>query len=153
MAYDLATVLPQLLPRAIAWAEVRSAEVLGKGIVLTPEGLALARAVGVSQPEQTRISLVDRLPLPEDPELREAALQSGLLGPGMIGITFGYAIYICKGHATNRLLSHECRHVYQYEAAGSIASYLPLYLEQIVTHGYEHAPFEIDARSYEREVP
>ena len=146
MVFDLATVLPQLLPRAIEWAEVRSAEVLGKGVVLPPDRLALARAVGVVQPEKIRVSLVDRLPLPEDPELREAAIQSGLLGPDMVGITFGYAIYMCKGHATNRLLSHECRHVYQYEVAGSIASFLPLYLQQIVSHGYKQAPFEVDAR-------
>jgi hypothetical protein len=40
------------------------------------------------------------------------------------------------------LLSHECRHVYQYEAAGSIAAFLPVYLQQIATVGYESAPFD-----------
>ena len=152
MTFDLAAVLPQFLPRAIAWAEAKSDEVLKEGKPLSIEGLALARAVGVARPELIRVSLVESLPLPEDPELREAALQSGLLGPNMVGISFGHAIYICNGHATNRLLSHECRHVYQYETAGSIAAFLPLYLDQIITYGYEQAPLEIDARNHERNV-
>ena len=153
MAFDLAAALPQLLPRAIAWAEAKSAEVCSGGIALGPVSLVLARAVGVARPEQIRVSLVDQLPLPADLELRAAALQSGLLGPGMVGLTFGYGIYMCNGHATNRLLSHECRHVYQYEAAGSIASFLPVYLTQIVTLGYAQAPLEVDARNHERDVP
>jgi hypothetical protein len=48
-----------------------------------------------------------------------------------------------------QLLSHECRHVYQYEAAGSIAAFLPVYIEQIVEFGYDDAPFEQDARHHE----
>lgn len=38
---------------------------------------------------------------------------------------------------------------HQYEQAGSIAAFLPRYLQQIVTVGYNNAPFEIDARSHE----
>jgi len=80
----------------------------------------------------------------------QAALGTGLLGPGMVGLTLGYGVYICRGHGTVRLLSHEFRHVYQYERAGSIAAFLPVYLHQIATVGYYNAPFEIDARAHER---
>jgi hypothetical protein len=153
MTFDLAELLPRILPRAIAWAESRSAEILAEGFSLKSSGLTLARAVGVVSPERIRIKVVDRLPLPEDEELREAALETGLLGPNMVGLTLGYGVYTCDGHLTIRLLSHECRHVYQYESAGSIAVYLPVYLGQIVTHGYEQAPFEVDARNHERDVP
>jgi hypothetical protein len=48
-----------------------------------------------------------------------------------------------------RLLSHECRHVHQYEAHGSIAAFLPVYLEQIATVGYRNSPLEQDARAHE----
>jgi hypothetical protein len=41
--------------------------------------------------------------------------------------------------------------VYQYERAGSIGSFLPAYLREIVTHGYANAPSEIDARAHERD--
>jgi hypothetical protein len=53
------------------------------------------------------------------------------------------------GYGTPRLISHEFRHVAQYEVAGSIEAFLPVYLAQIVEAGYEAAPFEVDARNHE----
>jgi hypothetical protein len=150
--FDLAAALPKLLPRAIAWVEAKSAEVAASGTPLTESELRLARRVGVQRLELVRIALVRQLPLPEDPELRYAALETGLLGPRMVGVTFGHSIYVVIGHRTNRLLSHECRHVYQYETAGSISLFLPQYMQQIVAHGYESSPFEIDARNHETDV-
>jgi hypothetical protein len=149
MNLDLASILPQLLPKAIEWAETRSGEILSTGRALSEVEISLAQAVGVTKPECIRVSFVPALPLPDDPELRDAALQTGLLGPGMVGLTLGHGIYVCDGHISNRLISHECRHVYQYETAGSIRDYLPLYLQQIVTFGYHEAPFEADARAHE----
>jgi hypothetical protein len=71
----------------------------------------------------------------------------------MVGITFGHGIYIREGTVSNRLVSHELRHVHQYEAAGSIAAFLATYLQQIVTVGYDNAPLELDARAHERDAP
>lgn len=147
---DLAAELPRLLPRVIEWAEAQAAEALTKGVPLTESEVPLARAVGVRRPELVRVAGVPSLPLPSDPELRSAALQSGLVRPDMVGLTLGYAIYLIEGHRSNRLVSHECRHVHQYETAGSIAAFLPIYLQQIVEHGYEGAPLEVDARAHER---
>jgi hypothetical protein len=147
---DLRTALPALLPLAIAWAEARASEVAALGVSLTEETVAIARAVGVQKPDLIRIALVNALPLPDHPALREAALQTGLLGPGMVGLTLGYSVLVCRGHMTIRLLSHEFRHVHQYESAGSISAFLPIYLQQIVEYGYDGAPFEAEARSYER---
>ena len=144
MEIDLPAVLPQLLPGAIAWAEAHAREAASSGLALQKDDLDVARSVGVKDPAKIRVSLVETLPLPEDPMLRAAALQTGLLGPGMVGLTLGYSIFICEGHLTTRLLSHECRHVYQYEQHGSIAGFLPVYLGQIVELGYDHAPSEID---------
>jgi hypothetical protein len=146
---DLSAALPALLPRAIAWALARSREVQIHGTPLTREELALARMVGVARPELIRKVSVRRLPLPDDVELRAAALQTGLLGSGASGLTLGYAVLVVKGHETTRLLSHEFRHVHQYETAGSIEAYLPLYLTQIVEVGYVDAPLERDARAHE----
>lgn len=67
----------------------------------------------------------------------------------MVGLTLGHAVIVVNGHATRRLLTHEFRHVHQYEAVGSIAAYLPLYLQEIATFGYEQAPLEVDARQHE----
>ena len=149
MTFDLAAALPLLNPKAIEWAAQHASEILATGEPLTGQGLTLARQVGVANPEKIRLAFVTQLPLPTDPMLRQAALQAGLLGPKMIGLTLGHGIYICNGKNSPRLLSHECRHVHQYEQAGSIAAFLPQYLQQIVQFGYNNAPFEIDARAHE----
>ncbi len=147
---DLQTSLPFLLPKAIAWAERESQRIAHSGRALTEREQELAREVGVAKPEQIRIALVDALPLPDDPELRAAALQTGLLGRDTAGLTLGHSIFVCNGHETTRLLAHEFRHVYQYEQAGSIAGFLPGYLQQVVEVGYTNTTFEKDAWDHER---
>lgn len=149
MDFDLRAALPFLLPRAIAWAEQRSAEIRANGFALDEAGLIIARRVGVANPELVRVLMVGQLPQPSDPQLRQAALATGLLGPGMVGLTLFHGIYICNGQYNVRLLSHECRHVHQYEQARSIGAYLPMYLNQIVEFGYQRCPLEIDARQHE----
>jgi hypothetical protein len=71
----------------------------------------------------------------------------------MAGLTLGHAVFVRRGHDSWRLLSHEFRHVHQYEQAGSIAAFLPVYLQQIVQFGYANCPLEIDARNHERHAP
>jgi hypothetical protein len=149
MKDDLRAALPRLLPKAIAWAEERANKIVRSGAPLDDHGLTIARRVGGARPELIRVALVDQLPFPSDPELRQAALATGLLGPKMAGLTLGYGIFICRGRNSIALLFHECRHVQQYEQAGSIAAFLPTYLQQVVEHGYANAPLEIDARSHE----
>ena len=149
MPIDLKSMLPDLLPGAISWVERQSQQILDSGVPLSDDELRLATAVGVAHPEKIRIQVVPRLPLPDDPELRSIALDTGLLGPGAIGVTFGYGIYLCAGQKTDRVVSHECRHVHQYETAGSIGAFLSVYLEQIATVGYHDAPLEVDARAHE----
>lgn len=149
MASKLSSLLPSLLPGAVAWAESMAEAVIRNGSTLTEQGLSDARAVGVAMPDRIRVAIVRSLPLPDDEALRNVALSAGLLGPGMVGLTLGYSILIVEGHATRRLLTHEFRHVHQYEQAGSIASFLPAYLGQIATFGYVDAPLEIDARNHE----
>ena len=61
---------------------------------------------------------------------------------GWLGVFVGW------GYLGPRLLSHECRHVYRYEIHGSIAAFLPSYLQQVATVGYHDAPFERDARPH-----
>ena|SRR5579872_4382769 len=149
---NLADALPRLLPNAIEWARKQQAAVLAVGRQLTARELALATSVGVRNPERVRLELVAAFPQPSHPELRAAARQTELIGPNTKGLTFGYAILMLKGELTTRLLSHELRHVYQYETAGSIEDFLPEYLGQIVTVGYRNAPYELDARKHESDL-
>ena len=149
MNANLRTALPRLVPKAIAWAEQTADDISRTGMALDDYGLSIARRVGVIHPELIRIALVELLPLPFDPELQQAANMTGLLGPHIAGVTLGHSICVCRPHNSIRLLSHECRHVHQYEKAGSIAAFLPAYLLQIVDFGYPNAPFELDARRHE----
>ncbi|WP_254597740.1 hypothetical protein [Burkholderia lata] len=119
----------------------------GRG--LTPSELVDASHVGVEAPERVRLVLVDAVPMPTDPVLRDVAVRTGLLSSRLSGLTLGYAIFIVPTAFTRRLLTHECRHVYQYERAGSIDRFLPEYLHQITTYGYSSAPLELDASMHE----
>jgi hypothetical protein len=146
---DLAAVFEKILPDATEWVQAQSEIGLSTGRLLSPEELADARRVGVLAPEKIRLVVAPALPLPDDAALRETAVSRGLLRPEFRGLTLGYAIFIVEGHLSRKLLSHECRHVHQYENAGAIREFLVEYLAQIVRFGYHDAPYEIDARHYE----
>ncbi len=149
MAIDLLPLLPHLEPKAIAWVESQQAQIARVGQVLSIHGQALARRVGVMRPELIRVAEVSSLPLPDDSDLRAAATETGLMSDQTIGMTFGYGVYIRQGESCIRLLSHEFRHVYQYEQAGSIAKFLSEYMRQLMTFGYDLAPLEIDALEHQ----
>ncbi|WP_288363322.1 hypothetical protein [uncultured Spongiibacter sp.] len=99
--------------------------------------------------QHIRIADLATLPMPEAPALRQAAKGFGLLGPDMLGIALGHGIFIRERSPGSRLISHECRHVYQYEQAGSLSAYLNTYLTEVLCFGYWDAPMEVDARRHE----
>ena len=110
----------------------------------------LAQLVKVQLPARIRVDIVDAMPLPDDEVLRAAASQVGLFGPDTAGLTLGYAVLIKRGCENDlRLLSHEFRHVSQYETCGSIEAFLTVHLRHLVAYGYEDSPFEVDARAHE----
>lgn len=139
----------RLLPLAVAWAEQSERDGNKVGIPLTDAEKRTAETVGVMKCDQVRIALVDALPAPPDTELREAARQAGFVIADMAGITLGHSIFIRRGMKTLRLLSHELRHVYQYESYGSTKEFLFVYLGQILSSSYNNAPLEQDARAHE----
>lgn len=150
ISMDLSEALPTLLPKAVAWAETQAAAALASGMPLREADLALARAAGVRHADRVRIQVAESIPAPDDAQLREAAAQTGLLGPDTVGLVLGYAVFLRKGfEASPRVLSHELRHVYQYECYGSIKAFLSVYLPQLVQFGYANAPLELDAAAHE----
>jgi hypothetical protein len=139
-----------LLPKAIKWAEEQSNLILKNGEVLSQVESKMAKAVGVTDPESVRIFEVPSIPLPDNIELRDAAVSAGLFSPTMAGLTLGYGIYIVHGHRTDPLVSHELRHVFQYEQSRSVATFVSEYLAQLMSFGYSNAPMEIDARNHQQ---
>jgi len=140
---------PALLPRAAEWLRGVSAMAERDGIALTDGLHVLARRVGVLQPERIRLLTVGALPRPGDPQLCAAAGAIGLLGEGMHGIAAGYGVLLLRGRTSTRLLSHEFRHVRQFELAGSIERFLSDYVPQVAIYGHADAPLEVDAMRHE----
>lgn len=147
--FDLQQNLPQLIPAAVTWAEEHARYIERAGKPLSESWMEVARSVGVEHAERVRIAVVDEMPLPGDELLQAAALSTGLLGPHTSGLTLGYGIYLVEREVNVRLVSHEFRHVQQYEAYGSIGAFLAAYLGEIAEHGYQNAPLEMDARAHE----
>jgi hypothetical protein len=152
---QLAAQLPKLAPLAVAWAEHLAASAATGGTRLGAPLEEIARRAGVRAPRKIRIVVRDEIPLPEDPVLKGAALSVGLSQGDAAGMTLGYAVFVRRGYENDlRVLSHEFRHVAQYEASGGIAGFLAVHLADLVAFGYEDSPFEVDARAHEvRSLP
>jgi hypothetical protein len=150
----LAAQLSVMAPRVVTWAEKLATEGRAHGVALTPAQERIARASGVRNPHDVRIIVVDRIPLPDEPQLRAAALEVGLSPSSALGMTLGYTVMVVRGYEDNvRLLSHELRHVAQYEACGGIRPFLTMHLADLAAFGYEDSPFEVDARAHEQDGP
>lgn len=140
---------PLLIAQATAWARAQQDYILQNGVTLNAFGLSLAAKVGVREPNQIRILFVDQLPAPTEEPLRSYVLETGLIGPQMIGMALGYGVFAVGAQAGVRLYSHEFRHVAQYESMGGIHAFIPVYMNQIFTYGYTDSPLEVDARAHE----
>jgi hypothetical protein len=142
-------LLKLILPDAITWVEYQSTFISAIGLPLNSRQMDIAKRVGVTELHKVRLLMTDRIPLPSSGVLRETGLRTGLIDPDLAGMAFGHSIVITKENLTNRLLSHELRHVHQYERFGSIAAFMAEYLSQIISVGYEYSALELDAQAYE----
>lgn len=144
-----ATLLIVFRPFVLLWGVVLWSTIPFRGRALESWEAAIARQVGVIDTARIRLIGVRELPFPILPGLRQLAERHGLSQHGGRGLTLGHGIFIKEGCYSIRLLSHECRHVYQYEQADSMAKLLTRYLEEVLVHGYWNAPLEVDARDHE----
>jgi hypothetical protein len=143
-----------LLPLAQEWANRQGADFRRTGSPLDPSAWPVACRLGVTRPEAVRVARVASIAGPEHPRLRRACQSLGFLGPATAGLTLGYGLALRADLADNRpLLAHELRHVAQYERYASLDAYLEDYIRQLLAHGYEHCPFELDARQAELAWP
>lgn len=139
-----------ILNLATEWAEIQEKKILQSGIQIDSRLLLSdAKKAGVVHINTVRILAVQTIPGPDHPLLMEACNQMGFFPSRMSGLTLGYGIYIkstCqKDHS---LCLHELVHVVQYERFGTIKNFLRQYLSEIVQHGYNVAPLEIEAYEF-----
>ena len=124
------------------------AEVLATGRPLTTDELALARSLGVAEPEKVRIAVREAFPVPADERLVQAAREYGLVlgSQDEAGRTQGHAILVKPAFAASkRVLAHELVHVAQFERLGGIEAYAREYLIELLVVGEKRAPLEQEA--------
>src|SRR5207253_8818274 len=137
-----------LLPLACEWAASQEQHILATGETLSDTMLTDARLVGVSVPERVRLLYVPEIPIPDDPVLRAATLETQLLSPLTRGLTLRYGIFIRSDCRLDRtMVIHELGHTAQYERLGGFQPFLRRYLFECLTIGYPEAPMEQDRKS------
>jgi hypothetical protein len=127
---SVAGPLTLLLPLS-AWAKQVAARCAQAERPLSPWQLAEAVNAGVVAPERVRLCISDILPRPADAHLEAAAIETGLISPGVIAMTLGYTVLICRSQIGRRGLLRErfCNLALQ-ERAGGLQAYLAQALRQ-----------------------
>lgn len=139
----------RLFPAAMAWYENVEARLLSQGRPLSAHEREIAREFGVVDPGRVRIVVLERFPMPEDPELRAEAERYGMGSALEGGRTIGYVIMLKPQYAENAtIIAHELVHVAQHDRLGR-AVFLRRYLVEMEMMGYARAPLELEA--YERQ--
>lgn len=119
----------RLLPAAYDWAKTQEDFVLARGVPLTTRQADDARRAGVEDCSRVRVLVVDRIPLPENPELAEAARLTQIIPDDSRGVALGYAVIIRADCWSDReLLVHNFVHVAQCERSGGLQAWVKKYL-------------------------
>lgn len=92
--------------------------------------------------------VVDELPKPNFPELRQAGL-GAFIDKEMEGITYKNTYFIKKGYDTDLVLHfHELVHVQQWQHLGA-QGFISRYIQEFNEYGYDEMPLEKMAYSLE----
>lgn len=144
----------RLAPRACDWAKKQQDYILQHGAPLTAAQTKDARLVGVQDPGKVRVLVVDRIPLPEDTELADAARHSQIITDASRGVAIGHGIIIRADSWQNReLLLHQLVHVAQCERSGGLESFVAQYLaDRRSSRDFSLGSLEDEARSMASEI-
>jgi hypothetical protein len=138
---------------AAEWAKTQEELILRNGARLSPAQIADARAVGIREPDQVRVLVVDQIPTPPDSLLQAASKEVALVPQAPSGLTLRYGVFIRRDCRQDRhLLVHELVHTSQYERLGGIGPFLSEYLSQCATVGYSDAPLEREAEEIATQI-
>ena len=144
----------RLSPLASQWAKRQEAYILAHGVPLTPDQTADARRAGVNDPGRVRVLVVNRIPLPDDKELAEAARRAQIITDASRGVAIGYGIIIRADSWRDReLLLHQLAHIAQCERSGGLDNFVGEYLQdRYSSRNFSLGSLEDEARSLAREI-
>jgi hypothetical protein len=139
-------IVEQYFPKAVQCVAEMERAILESGQPLLPQNRKDAETIGVQQSKDVRILVLDGIPLPNDPGLRQLAAETELITDRTAGMTFGHGIVLKKGSIDRRLIAHELVHVMQYERFGGIKAFLKEYVKEVAfPPGYPNGPLEREA--------
>ena len=143
-----------LLPLACQWAKAQEEFILARGASLTSRQMEDARRVGVQQWDHVKVLVVDRIPLPDNAELAEAAQRTHIITDASRGVAIGHGIIIradCWGD--RELLLHQLVHVAQCERSGGLEPFVRQYLgDRQNSANFTIGSLEDEARGLAREI-
>jgi hypothetical protein len=144
----------RLAPLACQWAETQEELILKHGSPLSPGQIADALRCGVRDPSRVRVLVVDRIPLPEDGELADAARRAQIITNASRGVAIGHGIIIRADCWQNReLLLHQLVHVAQCERSGGLKFFVGEYLrDRRSSPDFSVGSLEDEARGLAREI-
>ena len=144
----------RLASLAYEWAKKQEANILEHGVPLTADQTADARRAGVRDPGRVRVLVVNRIPLPDDKELAEAARRAQIITDASRGVAIGRGIIIRADSWRNReLLVHQLAHVAQCERSGGLKIFVREYLlDRRSSRDFSLGSFEDEARGLDREI-
>jgi hypothetical protein len=143
-----------LLLLAYEWAKTQEKFILERGIPLGTRYLADACRVGIHDCSRVKVLIVDRIPMPENAELAEAARRSQIISDTSRGVTIGHGIIIRADSWGNReLMLHQLVHVAQCERNGGLEAFVQRYLcDRQTCAKFTVGSFEEEARRIAREI-
>jgi len=143
-----------LLPLAYEWAKRQEEFVLSHGNPLGPTHAWDAHLAGVQDCARVRVLVVDRILMPEDSKLAEAARRLRIITEDTRCMGFGHALLI-RGDAWNdrELILHNLVHIAQCERSGGLEKWVRLYLgDRIDCPNFTIGSLEEEARRTAQEI-
>jgi hypothetical protein len=144
----------RLLPVASQWARAQEQYILARGMPLDPRYAADAQRVGVRDSARVRLLVVDRMPLPQDPELATAARRTQIITNSCRGATLGHGIVIrADAWGDRELVLHQLVHVAQCEQSGGLEAFVHRYLsDRHESEEFSVGALEEEARRVARDI-
>ncbi len=144
----------RLAPLACQWAKSQETYILAHGVPLTRNQMSDARQAGVQELARVRVLVVDRIPLPEDKELADAARHAQIITDASRAVTIGHGIIIRANSWQDReLLLHQLVHVAQCERSGGLDSFVSEYLlDRRSSRDFSFGSLEDEARTLAHEI-
>lgn len=144
----------RLASLASHWAKSQETYILKHGVPLTRDQVADARRAGVENTARVRVLLVDRIPMPDDKELADAARRAQIITDSSKAVAIGHGIIVRADSWQNReLLLHQFVHIAQCERSGSLELFVSEYLmDRRDSRDFSLGSIEDEARSLAREI-